>query len=209
MMRNKDDYRSMNGLQKAALLIMSVGEETAAKLFTLMHDDEIREISQTMANLGTVNATVIERLFVEFADQISSTGTHDRHLRIDRTPAVQGARQEQGRHHHGRDPRPRRPHHVGQARQRARGGARQLPEERISADRRGGAVQGEARARGARAVDAARSLRHGSHHAHAAHGIGAEGHPGRRRARAAQRVHEQPGAHRSPRRARDDRRNLQ
>ena len=75
MMRNKDDYRSMSGLQKAALLIMSVGEETAAKLFTLMHDDEIREISQTMANLGTVNATVIERLFVEFADQISSTGT--------------------------------------------------------------------------------------------------------------------------------------
>ena len=75
MMRNKDDYRSMSGLQKAALLVMSVGEETAAKLFALMHDDEIREISQTMANLGTVNATVIERLFVEFADQISSTGT--------------------------------------------------------------------------------------------------------------------------------------
>lgn len=75
MMRNKDDYRSMSGLQKAALLVMSVGEETAAKLFQLMHDDEIREISQTMANLGTVNATVIERLFVEFADAISSTGT--------------------------------------------------------------------------------------------------------------------------------------
>ncbi|HWA48057.1 MAG TPA: flagellar motor switch protein FliG [Dongiaceae bacterium] len=75
MMRNKDDYRSMSGLQKAALLIMSVGEETAGKLFALMHDDEIREISQTMANLGTVNATVIERLFVEFADAISSTGT--------------------------------------------------------------------------------------------------------------------------------------
>ncbi len=75
MIRAKDDYRSINGLQKAALLVMSVGEETAAKIFQLMHDDEIREISQTMANLGTVNATVIERLFVEFADQISSTGT--------------------------------------------------------------------------------------------------------------------------------------
>jgi flagellar motor switch protein FliG len=75
MIRAKDDYRSLNGLQKAALLVMSVGEETAAKIFQLMHDDEIREISQTMANLGTVNATVIERLFVEFADQISSTGT--------------------------------------------------------------------------------------------------------------------------------------
>jgi flagellar motor switch protein FliG len=75
MIRAKDDYRSLNGLQKAALLVMSVGEDTASKLFQLMHDDEIREISQTMANLGTVNATVIERLFVEFADQISSTGT--------------------------------------------------------------------------------------------------------------------------------------
>lgn len=75
MIRAKDDYRSLNGLQKAALLVMSVGEETAAKIFQLMHDDEIREISQTMANLGTVNATVIERLFVEFADQISSTGS--------------------------------------------------------------------------------------------------------------------------------------
>jgi flagellar motor switch protein FliG len=75
MIRAKDDYRSLNGVQKAALLVMSVGEETAAKIFEMLHDDEIREISQTMANLGTVNATVIERLFVEFADQISSTGT--------------------------------------------------------------------------------------------------------------------------------------
>lgn len=74
-MRVKDDFRSLNGTQKAALLLMSVGEENASKLFNLMHDDEIREISQTMANLGTVSATVVERLFVEFADQISSTGT--------------------------------------------------------------------------------------------------------------------------------------
>ena len=75
MIRAKDDYRSINGMQKAALLVMSVGEDTAAKIFQMLHDDEIREISQTMATLGTVNATVIERLFVEFADQISSTGT--------------------------------------------------------------------------------------------------------------------------------------
>jgi flagellar motor switch protein FliG len=73
-MRAKDDYRSLTGAQKSALLLMSVGEESAAKIFALMHDDEIKEISQTMANLGTVSSTVIERLFVEFADQISSTG---------------------------------------------------------------------------------------------------------------------------------------
>jgi flagellar motor switch protein FliG len=73
-MRAKDDFRSLTGAQKAALLLMSVGEESASKIFALMHDDEIKEISQTMANLGTVSSTVIERLFVEFADQISSTG---------------------------------------------------------------------------------------------------------------------------------------
>jgi len=40
-----------------------------------MDDEEIKEISQTMANLGTVNSTIVERLFVEFADQISTTGS--------------------------------------------------------------------------------------------------------------------------------------
>ena len=75
MARARDDYRSVNGLQKAALLMMSVGENTAAKLFQIMHDDEIREISQAMANLGTMNATIVERLFVEFADSVSSTGS--------------------------------------------------------------------------------------------------------------------------------------
>jgi len=74
-MRTRDDYRSLTGPEKAALLLLSVGEEAAAKLFAIMGDDEIKEISQTMANLGTVSATLVERLFVEFADQISSTGS--------------------------------------------------------------------------------------------------------------------------------------
>ena len=74
-MRLREDFRTLNGPEKAALLILSVGEENAAKLFTLMDDDEIKEISQTMANLGTVSASLVERLFVDFADQISSTGS--------------------------------------------------------------------------------------------------------------------------------------
>jgi len=73
-MRARDDYKSLTGAQKAALLLMSVGEESATKIFALMHDDEIKEISQTMANLGTVSSTVIERLFVEFGDQLASNG---------------------------------------------------------------------------------------------------------------------------------------
>jgi flagellar motor switch protein FliG len=75
MARMKEDYRSLTGPQKAAILMLSLGEEQSSKLFAMMDDEEIKEISQTMANLGTVNSAVVERLFVEFADQISSTGS--------------------------------------------------------------------------------------------------------------------------------------
>jgi len=75
MARMKEDYRSLTGPQKAAILMLSLGEEQSSKLFGMMDDEEIKEISQTMANLGTVNSTIVERLFVEFADQISTTGS--------------------------------------------------------------------------------------------------------------------------------------
>ncbi len=71
----RDDYRTMTGPEKAALLVMALGEAQTAQLFALMEDDEIRELSQIMATLGTVSAQLIERLLVEFADQISTTGT--------------------------------------------------------------------------------------------------------------------------------------
>src|ERR1700733_10321366 len=74
-MRVRDDYRTLSGAEKAAILLLAVGEDQMGKLFTLMDDEEIKEISQTMANLGTVSATIIERLFLEFAEQISATGS--------------------------------------------------------------------------------------------------------------------------------------
>src|SRR5581483_5324091 len=74
-MRVREDYRTLTGPEKAAILMLAIGEEHAAKLFALMDDEEIKELSQTMSNLGTVHSSIIERLFVEFADQISSTGS--------------------------------------------------------------------------------------------------------------------------------------
>ena len=74
-MRVREDYRTLTGAEKAAVLMLAIGEEYAAKLFALMDDEEIKELSQTMSNLGTVHSSIIERLFIEFADQISSTGS--------------------------------------------------------------------------------------------------------------------------------------
>ncbi len=71
----KEDYRSLNGQEKAAILMLSVGDEHVTQVFKLMDDDEIRELSQSMANLGTCSASLVERIFVEFAEQVSSTGS--------------------------------------------------------------------------------------------------------------------------------------
>src|SRR5260221_1063851 len=74
-MRVREDIRSLTGPEKAAILVLSLGEDHTAKIFSLMDDEEIKEISQTMANLGTINSNIVERLVVDFADQISATGS--------------------------------------------------------------------------------------------------------------------------------------
>ncbi|QEX23562.1 flagellar motor switch protein FliG [Hypericibacter adhaerens] len=66
---------SLSGAQKAAIMMLSVGEEGAQQLFALMDEDEIKEISQTMANLGMIHSSVVEQLFVEFANRMTSTGS--------------------------------------------------------------------------------------------------------------------------------------
>ena len=71
----RDDFRQMTGPEKAACLMLSLSEEHAHKLFKLMDEEEIKELSSSMATLGTVSSTVIERLLVDFADQISATGS--------------------------------------------------------------------------------------------------------------------------------------
>ena len=73
--RVREDFRTLSGSEKAAIFLLSLGEEHTARLFEFMDDEEIMEISQTMANLGKVSSTIIERLFVDFAEQMSSTGS--------------------------------------------------------------------------------------------------------------------------------------
>ena len=74
MARTKEDYRSLTGPQKAAILLLSLSEEHSAKMFAMMDDEEIREVSAMMANLGTISPQLVESLFIEFVDAISNTG---------------------------------------------------------------------------------------------------------------------------------------
>jgi flagellar motor switch protein FliG len=71
--RVREDYRTLSGPEKAAIFLLALGEDHTARIFEHMDDEEIMEISQTMATLGKVSANVVERLFVDFAEQMSST----------------------------------------------------------------------------------------------------------------------------------------
>ncbi len=69
-----NDYKKLSGTQKAAIVMLSLGEESASKLFSVMEEEEIKEISRTMSTLGSVAPDVVERLVVEFAEGLSSAG---------------------------------------------------------------------------------------------------------------------------------------
>src|SRR5471032_2346221 len=71
----KDDVRGLSGAEKAAIVMLSLGEENSAKIWSLMDEEEIKEISQVMSNLGSVASSVIEKLLVDFVGQMSGTGS--------------------------------------------------------------------------------------------------------------------------------------
>ena len=69
-----DDYNLLSGQQKAAILMLSLNEERSSSLFSLMDDEEIKELSVVMASLGKVNSNVVEQLFDEFMERASNSG---------------------------------------------------------------------------------------------------------------------------------------
>jgi flagellar motor switch protein FliG len=74
-MRVREDYRTLEGSEKAAIFLLALSEEQTSRIFGQMDDDEIMELSQVMSSLGKVNSEIIERLFIEFAENMSSTNS--------------------------------------------------------------------------------------------------------------------------------------
>jgi len=71
----KEDVRSLTGAERSAILMLALGEEHSAKIWQMMDDDEIKEVSQIMSNLGTISASLVEKLLVDFVSQLSGTGS--------------------------------------------------------------------------------------------------------------------------------------
>ncbi len=73
-MLKADDWRAINGAQKAAILMLALGEEQTARLFAMMHEDEIKDVSSAMAQLGPVRAELVEKLCGDFTESMGQSG---------------------------------------------------------------------------------------------------------------------------------------
>ncbi len=70
----KIDLTRYSGAEKSAIILLCLGED-AKKIWPLLDEEEIKEISQAMSSLGVVPATVVEALIVEFVQKLSGAGT--------------------------------------------------------------------------------------------------------------------------------------
>ncbi|WP_419254378.1 flagellar motor switch protein FliG [Caulobacter sp. ErkDOM-YI] len=73
MKASVNDVSKLAGPEKAAIVLLSLGEDHT-RIWEALDDEEIKEVSQAMAGLGTVSASVVEELLVEFVSGMSSTG---------------------------------------------------------------------------------------------------------------------------------------
>src|SRR5260221_185862 len=71
---NRPKAQPLSGPKRAAVLMLALGEQYGGKVWSLLDDDEVRELSLVMSTLGTVEADVVEDLLLEFVSRMSASG---------------------------------------------------------------------------------------------------------------------------------------
>ena len=66
--------RPLSGVDRAAVLMLALGEEHGATIWQMLDDDEIRALSGAMASLGPVEMSTVENLLMQFVSSLSSAG---------------------------------------------------------------------------------------------------------------------------------------
>lgn len=66
------ELKKFTGQERAAALMLALGKEHGAPIWELLSNDEVRELSAAIAQLGRVPSTVVEHLLVQFSGEISS-----------------------------------------------------------------------------------------------------------------------------------------
>jgi flagellar motor switch protein FliG len=66
--------RKLSGPERAAILMLALGQQYGGKIWGLLDDDELRSISIVMSTLGTIDADAVESLLLEFVGRLSASG---------------------------------------------------------------------------------------------------------------------------------------
>src|SRR5256885_11172956 len=64
----------LNGPRRAAVLMLALGEQYGAKIWTMLDDEELRDLTVAMSTLGTIDAPAVEGLLLEFVSRMSASG---------------------------------------------------------------------------------------------------------------------------------------
>ena len=68
-----NDASKLSGPERAAVVLLALGEEHKT-IWEHLDEEEIKEISQAMAGLGTVSSSAVEQLLVDFISGMSGAG---------------------------------------------------------------------------------------------------------------------------------------
>jgi len=66
--------RQLSGPERAAVLMLALGEGHESRVWTMLDDDELRQISVVMSTIGTIEASLVENLLLEFVSRMSASG---------------------------------------------------------------------------------------------------------------------------------------
>src|SRR3954449_2061654 len=66
--------KQLTGPERAAVLMLALGEQHGAKIWTLLDDDELRQISIIMSTIGNIESSSVENLLLEFVSRMSASG---------------------------------------------------------------------------------------------------------------------------------------
>ncbi len=72
---NAKPTRQLSGPERAAVLMLALGDQYGGKIWEMLDDDELRELSICMSTLGNIEAATVEQLLLEFVSRLSASGS--------------------------------------------------------------------------------------------------------------------------------------
>ncbi len=67
------EVRVYSGIERAAIMMFSLPEKQTKEIIASLDESEVKDLSKAMTSLGAIEATIVERLCMEFVSEIASS----------------------------------------------------------------------------------------------------------------------------------------